>query len=318
MAMHPTRPAPCGWPRDCSTDGKESYLLEMMTYEISPFLSLECQLGEGPLWHPDEACLYLVDIEGKAIWRVDIARKETKRFDLGQKIGCLGFRAQGGLIVAGEAGFSTWDPGTGELNPLSHPEADRPNARFNDGAVDPGGRFWAGTMTPEGYENNLYRIDPDLSVHRMETRIGIANGIDWSPDRKTMYFTDSARKMIYAYDFDVESGAIENRRIWVDSHEESGVPDGLCVDAEGCVWSARWDGWRVTHYDPQGRVIIEVPTPIQRPTSCTFGGPDLHTLYITSAWTDLSSEDRRNQPLAGDLFALDCDTPGLAPNRFLG
>jgi L-arabinonolactonase len=318
MATHPTRLALYGWPRDCWAESQASNLPVMMANETLPFYPLGCQLGESPLWHPDEARLYLVDIEGKAIWRVEVASSKTERFDLEVKIGCLGLRAQGGFVVAGEAGFATWKPETGELTPLSHPEADRPLTRFNDGAVDPGGRFWAGTMTPKGFESSLYRLDPDHSVHRMEGEIGISNGIDWSPDGKTMYFTDSPRKLIYFYDFDAKSGAIENRRIWVDSTDQPGVPDGLCVDAEGCVWSARWDGWCVSRYDPQGKLILEIPTPVQRPTSCAFGGQDLSILFISSAWTELTQNEHRNQPLAGNLFAVACDTAGQTPKRFLG
>jgi L-arabinonolactonase len=290
----------------------------MMANEILPFCPLGCQLGEGPLWHPDEARLYLVDIEGKVIWRVEVASGKTERFDLEVKIGCLGLRAQGGLVVAGEAGFATWNPETGELTPLTHPEADRSHTRFNDGAVDPGGRFWAGTMTPNGFESSLYRLDPDHSVHRMEGEIGISNGIDWSPDGKTMYFTDSPRKLIYAYDFDTKSGAIENRRIWVDSQDDDGVPDGLCVDAEGCVWSARWDGWRISRYDPEGQLMLEIPTPIQRPTSCAFGGQDLKILFISSAWSGLSRQERQSQAQAGDLFHIPLDIGGTALTAFQG
>ena len=110
-------------------------------------------------------------------------------------------------------------------------------------------------MTPEGFENSLYRLDSDYSIHRMETGIGIANGIGWSPDHRTMYFTDSPRKIIYTYDYEVVSGAIDNRRVWVDSRGDSGVPDGLCIDSEGCVWSARWDGWHIACYDPQGQLM---------------------------------------------------------------
>jgi sugar lactone lactonase YvrE len=152
----------------------------------------------------------------------------------------------------------------------------------------------------------------------METDIGISNGMGWSPDQSTMYFTDSTRKIIYAYDYVVETGEIENRRVWVDSQAESGEPDGLCVDSEGCVWSARWDGWRISRYDPQGKLMFELRTPVQRPTSCTFGGSDLQTLFITSAWSGLTKSERRTQPLAGDLFIVETDVLGQTPNLFMG
>jgi sugar lactone lactonase YvrE len=290
----------------------------MRQLEVIPLVKLSCRLGEGPLWHPNERSLYCVDIEGKSIWRIDLEPRETEEFTMKVKVGCLGLRSQGGFILAGEKGFATWDPTKNELDAINHPETDRPHARFNDGAVDPGGRFWAGTMTPEGFENSLYRLDPDCSVHKMETDIGISNGMDWSPDQSTMYFTDSTRKIIYAYDYEVETGEIENRRVWVDSQAESGEPDGLCVDSEGCVWSARWDGWRISRYDPQGKLMFELRTPVQRPTSCTFGGSDLQTLFITSAWSGLTKSERRTQPLAGDLFIVETDVLGQTPNLFKG
>lgn len=285
---------------------------------VKHLASLGCRLGEGPLWHPDERRLYGVDIESKSVWRYDPDSGKAQEYQLNQMVGCLGIRAHGGFIVAGEHGFAAWDPESNLITPIHNPELDRPHERFNDGSVDPGGRFWAGTMTPDGFENSLYRLDPDYSIHRMETGIGISNGIGWSPDHRAMYFTDSPRKTIYAYDYEVESGAIENRRVWVDSRGGSGVPDGLCVDSEGCVWSARWDGWRISRYDPQGQLMHEILTPVQRPTSCAFGGDEMNTLFITSAWTGLTEIERRDQPLAGDLFAIECDTPGLPPNFFAG
>ncbi len=285
---------------------------------VQSAVSLACKLGEGPIWHPEEGLLYSVDIEGRSVWRFDPTSGDAQEFPLGIMVGCLGIRNQGGLIVASERGFAFWDPSTNELDHIVHPEEERVNARFNDGAVDRGGRFWAGTMTPEGFENSLYRLDSDLTIHQMETGIGISNGIGWSPDAKTMYFTDSPRKLIYTYDFDVATGSIENRRIWVDSSEQDGVPDGLCVDSQGCVWSARWDGWRIERYDPEGQVMEEIPVPVQRPTSCTFGGADLTTLFITSAWTGLTAAQRKAQPGAGDIFRLELEVPGQQARCFTG
>lgn len=290
----------------------------MGSKEVLHFASLGCQLGEGPLWHPGEKRLYGVDIERRMIWRVDPIDGRSEQYALPVQVGCLGLRVQDDFVLATEHGFGFWQPNEGKWSPIEDPEADRPQARFNDGAVDPAGRFWAGTMTPKGFENSLYRLDPDQSVHKMETDIGISNGIDWSPDGKTMYFTDSPRKVIYVYDYDPDSGEIENRRTWVDSNEEAGVPDGLCVDSAGCIWSARWDGWRIIRYDPQGQRMLDIPLPVQRPTSCAFGGTDLQTLFITSAWSGLTKRERHQQPFAGDLFIVQPDEPGQEPNRFKG
>lgn len=225
--------------------------------------------------------------------------------------------------MATQRGFALWNEPSAALTFLADPEADHPETRFNDGAVDPAGRFWAGTML-EGSEDwdsapgNLYRLDPDLTLTRMETGVAISNGIGWSPDCKTMYFTDSPRQVIYAYDYDLLTGAIANRRPFIHTPGEASVPDGLTVDSEGCIWSARWGGWRLIRYDPQGKREREIALPVQYPTSCTFGGPELDALYITSANTALSAQQREAQPLAGDIFRIIPGIKGLERPRFLG
>jgi len=267
--------------------------------------------------------LYWVDIENNSFFRYFPTTSKYESFDVGVPIGVLALRAAGGLVMATKNGFAFWDPKTQALQFLANPEADKPHTRFNDGAVDSQGRFWAGTMcglseicsAPEG---SLYRLDPDGSVSIMETGIFIANGIDWSPDTKIMYFTDSTRHVIYAYDFDPATGAIENRRPFISTPDEIGVPDGLTVDSEGCIWSARWGGWKITRYDPTGKVEREIQLPVQCPTSCAFGGANLDELYITSAWNELTVEQKKNQPYAGDLFRVKTDTKGLVSPKFAG
>jgi sugar lactone lactonase YvrE len=285
--------------------------------QVEHFLTIKNKLGEGPVWHPEEQLLYWVDIEGDCFHRYS---PETGRGDttpVGQAIGCLAFRASGGLLMGLRDGLAFWDQNTSEIEIIANPEAGRPNARFNDGKVDPGGRFWVGTLG-EDDQSCLYRMDPDGATHTMETGIQISNGIGWSPDHKVMYYTDTPRRVIYTYDFDLESGSINNRRDYVNVPAEDGFPDGLTVDSEGCVWSAHWDGWRVTRYDPDGKIERVVYMPVQRPTSCTFGGPDLNQLFITSAWTGLSESVRREQPLAGDLFLVQTNIKGQLENEFLG
>ncbi len=275
-------------------------------------------LGEGPLWHPKERCLYWVDIDAGTINQFNPASGIYETFEIGYPVGCLAFCTNGDLILAGQYGFSRWSIVTKQIAQISHPEPNRQNVRFNDGRVDSQGRFWAGTMTPEGMTNNLFRLDPDGMVYTMETKIGISNGIGWSPDRRKMYFTDSAREVVYVYDYDELTGNISNRQELISTREEDGVPDGLVIDREGCLWSARWDGWKVVRYSPQGEVIQEIPLPVKRPTSCAFGGSDMSTLFITSASIDLSSEQKEQQPFAGDLFWIETDTVGLEENFYLG
>jgi sugar lactone lactonase YvrE len=162
----------------------------------------------------------------------------------------------------------------------------------------------------------LYRLDPDLSCRRMESGIGISNSLAWSPDDRIFYFADTLRRTIFAYDFDAETGAISNRRVFTDCIDQPGAPDGSTIDAEGYLWNAQWDGWRLVRYAPDGRIDRVVGLPVQKPTSCMFGGPDLATLYVTSAVWDLTGEALAKQPNAGGVFALDVGVRGLPESRF--
>jgi len=281
------------------------------------FLAAGNRLGESPLWHAAEEALYWVDIEGENFHRYHTKTDKLDTFQVGQPVGCLAFRVNGGLLMGLRDGIGFWDWDTQSINIIANPEADRKGARFNDGKVDKQGRFWAGTIG-EDQGSNLFRFDPDGSIHTMETGISISNGIGWSPDDKIMYYTDSPLRVVYAYDFDSESGSIRNRRTFIQVPAEHGLPDGLTVDQEGFVWSAHWDGWRITRYDPEGKVERVIPLPVQRPTSCTFGGAELNQLYITSARTGLDEADRRKQPLAGNLLRIQTEVTGQEENKYLG
>jgi sugar lactone lactonase YvrE len=213
--------------------------------QVEHLLSGQNSLGEGPLWHPDEQALYWVDIDADCFHRLTPATGQHEAFEVGLPIGVLAFRATGGLVMGTKNGFAFWDEATQTLDFIADPEAHKPEARFNDGAVDPQGRFWAGTIG-QGPTSSLYRLDPDGTVHTMETGIYVSNGIGWSPDHKTMYYTDSPVRLIWAYDFDPATGAIENRRTFAEIPQNEGVPDGLAVDTDGFIWSAHWDGWKLT------------------------------------------------------------------------
>jgi sugar lactone lactonase YvrE len=233
----------------------------------------------------------------------------------------LAIRASGGFVTATDRGLAFWDTQTQVLSFIGDPEADNPSTRFNDGAVDRHGRFWAGSMnevdfmTPDG---SLYRLDPDKSIHRMEVEIPLANGVGWSPDDALMYFTDSARQVIWAYDFDPAAGSISNRRPFVRVSGKGLLPDGLTVDSEGYVWSAQWNGWNVTRYDPNGKVDRVIELPAQQITCPAFGGEDMDELYITSAAAGLGEEEREKQPLAGALFRVKVGVKGTPEPKFAG
>lgn len=278
-------------------------------------------LGEGPIWSEKEQALYWVDILGQSYSRLEPSSGDYETIHVGTPIGVLAQRTAGGLVMATGQGFVFWDDLHKTLVPLAHPEADRPHMRFNDGAVDCSGRFWAGTKSeaddPQA-EGALYRLDPDGSVHRMLTGLGIPNGIGWSPDNAVMYVTDTAEQTIYAFDFEALSGEMANRRVLVSLRDVALWPDGLAVDSQGYLWSACWDGAKIVRLTPTGSIerVIEVPVPC--PTSCTFGGHDLDELYITSASVGLTPEQRSRFPFSGDLFRLKTGIRGLGHALFAG
>lgn len=288
---------------------------------IEHILPARNKLGEGPVWSIEEQALYWVDIMANSYSRLDPISGTHETVQVGVPVGVLALRTSGGLVMATKNGFAFWHPDRKELEYITNPEAGKPHMRFNDGAVDSRGRFWAGSTNdganpyPEGV---LYRLDPDHTVHAMETGVGTSNGIGWSPDNKIMYYTDSPLRIIYAYDFDEESGAISNRRTFVHTPDSVYVPDGLAVDSEGFVWSACWDGAKIIRYDPIGQVERVIEVPALRTTSCVFGGQSLDELYITSSRADLSTDTLTQYPFSGDLFRLKTGVKGLEKFKFAG
>ncbi len=289
--------------------------------QVERVLPITNQLGESPIWVADEGALYWIDIDERRVFRFHASTGTYDSFDVDTRITALAARASGGFVIAAANGFAFWDPQTQDLNFIGDPEADKPTNRFNDGAVDRQGRFWAGTLNEADFEaadGSLYRLDPDGSIHMMEAGIAESNGIGWSPDNRTMYFTETMRRLIWAYDYDPAAGAISNRRPFVHISGEDIYPDGLTVDSQGFVWGAQWGGWNVTRYDPTGKVERVVRLPAQQVTSCVFGGENLDELYITTAWTGLDQEARKGQPSAGALFRIKVDVQGIAEPKFAG
>ena len=289
-----------------------------MEYEVEHVCSAQAELGEGPVWHPDEKQLYFLDITRGRQHRFNPRTGAFVTVNLGVVTGSMGVRASGGWVMATRKGFALWDSASNQMTYIGDPDADESEqVRFNDGKTDPQGRFWAGKMS-DTFTNSLYRLDADRSIHRMESGIGTSNGLGWSPDQRTFYFTDSPAMKIYAYDYDAASGSISNRRVFASIPEGEGLPDGLTIDSEGCVWSARWGGWRVVRYRPDGSIDSVVKLPVELVTSCAFGGPDLTELYITSAYIEVPRNRRAEQPLAGDVFRVKTTIQGLPEPRFLG
>jgi len=278
------------------------------------------KLGEVPVWDVAEQALYWVDIEGKKLFRLDPASGAVREWAFAERVGSYALRQSGGFVCAFESGFAFFDPATGAVDWIARPEAMIARNRFNDGKCDRAGRFWAGTMDDKLSEHtgSLYRLDPGGSVRRMDGAIGISNSLAWSPDNRIFYFADTLDSTIYAYDFVLATGEIANKRVFTATHDQPGSPDGSTIDAEGFLWNAQWDGWRLVRYAPDGRVDRVVDLPVQKPTSCMFGGPDLRTLYVTSAIWDLAGAALAEQPWAGGVLALDVGVAGLPEPRFAG
>jgi len=287
---------------------------------MQPTLFIECQndLGEGPLWDAREGALFWLDINRARVQRYDPQTKATHIFEMPMRVTALGLRERGGFVCATEKGFYFWDGKSTSLEFITHPEEGKAGARFNDGKVDRAGRFWAGTMDPRNATSALYRLDTDLSARRMEEGITISNGIGWSPDNRKMYYADSLRYAVYEYTFDLQSGSISERRVFIQVEKDFGVPDGLTVDSQGYVWIAFYDGWKVVRYTPDGKEDARVALPVARPTCPAFGGPALDRLYVTTAIDGLPERELEQQPQAGDVFVIEAGVKGLAEPMFAG
>ncbi len=289
--------------------------------EVELILDAHARVGEGPVWDDASGTLVWVDIMSHAVNRYDPATGRNRTLDVGQPVGAVVLRRNGnGLVLALRDGFGMLDEGSGKVEMVALVEADVPTNRMNDGKCDPGGRFWAGTMpfspTPGSAAGALYWLDPNLQVSRMLGGVTLSNGIDWSPDGQQMYYIDSMTQGLDVFDFAAEDGSLSNRRRLITIPPDEGLPDGMTVDAEGGLWMALHGSGSIRRYMPAGRLDRVVRVPPTMVTCCTFGGPDLTDLYITTMSLGLSEADRRAQPLAGALFRCRPGIQGLPPHRF--
>ena len=281
-------------------------------------------LGESPVWHPGEQVLYYCDIPGHSLQRFDPVAQALEQWSFEAEPASLAPLLGGGLLLAMRDGLWHFDPTNGQRKRLAEPPYDMATERFNDGKCDPQGRFWVGTI----YEPRepalaaLYCFNAGKLARRKDG-ITVSNGLAWSPNGRTMYWSDTKAHTIYAFDFEPVSGALANKRVFASFPVKQagqaldtygGRPDGAAVDAEGCYWVAMFEGQRLLRLSPQGEILRELRLPVRCATMPCFGGPDLKTLYITTAREKRPEAELAAQPLAGCVLALDVDVPGLPAN----
>jgi sugar lactone lactonase YvrE len=262
-------------------------------------------LGEGPVWVEREQALYWVDIKGRRIHRHDPVAGACKSFEMPFRVGSLAPRTRGGFVAGTERGFALVDETLSSFDVIGDPEPELPGNRFNDGKVDPQGRFWAGTMDDAEAESTgaLYRLDPTLEWSCQDAGYRVTNGPAFSPDGRYLYHTDSAARTIYRFDLTSE-GELCGKIVFAQFEAEHGHPDGMTTDRHGNLFIAFWDGWCIRQVSPAGEVVQTIELPVQRPTSCTYGGEGHDVLFVTSARAGLGESELEKQPEAGSLFSI--------------
>jgi sugar lactone lactonase YvrE len=288
------------------------------------FLDVRCAVGESPVWHAPERAWYWVDIPARRIWRLDYATRALRNWLAAEMVACIAPRASGGLIAGMETGvfgLTLQDDGTVAAERLAAPSATEltTGMRFNDGRTDRQGRFWAGTMwmdmaaaLPLG---RLYSYSHDAGLSRpLESGLVTQNGLAWSPDGRTMYLSDShpTRRIVWAYDYDVDAGIPHNRRVFADMSGFVGRPDGATVDVDGCYWVAGNDGGSLLRFTPAGKLDRELKLPFPKPSMPCFGGPQLDTLLVTS----IPGPGQQDDPRAGAVVLVRPGVQGLLEAPF--
>ena len=290
--------------------------------EPQHLLQAHNKLGETPIWALEDNALYWVDWGGQPSCRFVPETGEFSTFPVPVPVTALARRNGGRWIAIAQNGLHEWDPKTNEYEMLAGPpEPHKPEMCYNDAAVDRQGRLLVGTVNmddPFLPDGSLYRLDPDGSFHKLDSGYATANGIGLSPDGRTLYVADQRHNQIMVMNYDTEVGTVSNRRLFARVPEEEGMPDGLVVDAEGFIWNGHWAGWKLTRYDPDGKIERQIRFPVEHVISFAFGGKELDELYVTTAWWGYSEAEQKNNPLAGDLFRIKTDVKGLVEPVFAG
>jgi sugar lactone lactonase YvrE len=277
------------------------------------------KLGEGAFWDHRNQRLYWVDIDGMKVHIFDPSTKVNRSFDTPTQVGTVVPKNKDEAVIALADGIYLLNTNTGVITLLSDVEADIPENRFNDGKCDPNGNLWVGSMNTKqtAPTANLYKVDVRGMASKMLDRVTISNGIVWTKDKKTMYYIDTPTGSIQAFDFDASSSSISNERVAVLVPESLGYPDGMTIDEEDKLWVGLWNGNSVARFDPlSGKLLSKIEVPAHNVTSCSFGGENFETLYITTASVDMTDEEHQKYPLAGSLFEVKPGVRGVAGNFF--
>lgn len=303
---------------------------ETSMIETRLLVDADNHLGEGPLWDVREQRLYWIDSTAAEIYSCKADGSDVSRYFVPTHIGSMALRERGGAVVALASGLHFYDFDAQTVRLIADPEHDEPETRFNDGKVDRRGRFVAGTMAYDfdRYDadrgqrptrsGGLYRLDTNGTVTRLDGGISCSNGPCWSPDNRTLYFTDTYDKLMYAYDYDIETGAASNRRVFASARDMAGTFDGATVDAQGYVWSALVFGGRILRFAPDGRLDRVVPFPVRNLTSVMFGGPDLDVLYVTTMGRPMWGIPQKEREKGGLFAVTGLGVKGLPEPRFAG
>jgi sugar lactone lactonase YvrE len=277
-------------------------------------------LGEGPVWSVAEQVLYWVDINAPSLNRFDPATGRNAAMPMPESIGCFALRRAGGFIVALRGGVWLAHADGSLERKVADAPYDPAHHRFNDGRCDRQGRFFAGSMNEkrDAASGALVRVDADWSVTPILSDITISNGLAWSPDGRTMYHADTPTRIVHAYDYDTATGTPSNCRVFAQGAGETDRPDGGAVDSAGNYWTAFYRGGKVVQLSPEGATLAEFQVPAMCPTMCAFGGPDLKTLYVTTARQHREPDELARLPQSGGLFAMRVDVPGLPEPAFAG
>lgn len=301
-----------------------------MIPEIQCIVESDNKVGETPVWSAVENAIYWIDVVRPTILRYDFCTKDVDTMELSETIGSIGLRKQGGLVAAMRTGFYLVDFTRRSLEHIIDPEPGQPNNTLNDGRCDRQGRFWAGSgwyaldeedseaRLPSNPTAALYRLDKDRSCHRILGDIIETNTIAWSPDDTVMYVGDSGTGLIYAYDFESLTGTVSNGRVFVETYKGNMFHDGSAVDGQGYMWTGIWNGSRIHRYAPNGELIQQIEMPVRRPIAMCFGGPNMSTLFVTTANWEMSDEEKAAEPLAGSLLAFDTGIQGMPEAAYEG